>query len=210
VRRPLERLSGPFPQRAGSAAPTPTSRVGRGLAGIPSRAGPPRRAGTRLRRDISRATELRHTAGGVSHSTARAWLSASLTVHRDNSRTQGPDRRAYALSSSGPDTPRPPRSLAVPSELTPYVPSEAAAVRIEDYAESLRGHPVLHVVGKGDKPATTPIAVPVPRVLEACPGGRIGGTHIRVPVRRNPRLRRVNYLSATPEQRAHQGASLRL
>lgn len=41
--------------------------------------------------------------------------------------------------------------------------SEAAAVRIEDYAETLRGHRVTHVVGKGDKPIT----VPVLRVLEA-------------------------------------------
>ena len=32
--------------------------------------------------------------------------------------------------------------------------SEAAAVRIEDYAETLRGHRVLHLVGKGSKPAT--------------------------------------------------------
>ena len=32
--------------------------------------------------------------------------------------------------------------------------SEAAAVRIEDYADTLRGHRVLHLVGKGNKPAT--------------------------------------------------------
>jgi hypothetical protein len=30
--------------------------------------------------------------------------------------------------------------------------SEAAAVRVEDYAETLRGHRVLHLVGKGSKP----------------------------------------------------------
>lgn len=50
--------------------------------------------------------------------------------------------------------------------------SEAAAVRIEDYAETLRGHRVLHLVGKGSKPATMPITVPVLRVLEACRGQR--------------------------------------
>jgi len=33
--------------------------------------------------------------------------------------------------------------------------SEAAAVRIEDYAATLRGHRVLHLVGKGNKPATS-------------------------------------------------------
>jgi hypothetical protein len=32
----------------------------------------------------------------------------------------------------------------------------AAAVRIEDYADTLRGHRVLHLVGKGNKPATMP------------------------------------------------------
>jgi integrase/recombinase XerD len=32
--------------------------------------------------------------------------------------------------------------------------SEAAAVRIEDYQETLRGHRVLHLLGKGNKPAT--------------------------------------------------------
>ena len=37
-----------------------------------------------------------------------------------------------------------------------------AAVRIEDYAEPLRGHRVLHLVEKGDKPATMPLTVPVP------------------------------------------------
>jgi integrase len=50
--------------------------------------------------------------------------------------------------------------------------SEAAAVRIEDYAETMRGHRVLHLVGKGDKPATMPLTVPVLRVLEACRGER--------------------------------------
>jgi len=37
--------------------------------------------------------------------------------------------------------------------------SEAAAVRIKDYAENLRGHRVLHLIGKGSKPATMPLAV---------------------------------------------------
>src|SRR5664279_1628356 len=42
--------------------------------------------------------------------------------------------------------------------------SEAAAVRIEDYRETLRGHRVLHLVGKGSKPATMPLTVPVLRL----------------------------------------------
>lgn len=56
--------------------------------------------------------------------------------------------------------------------------SEVAAVRIEDYAETLRGHRVLHLVGKRNKPATMPLTVPVLRVLEACRGERIGGSLI--------------------------------
>jgi len=49
---------------------------------------------------------------------------------------------------------------------------EAAAVRIEGYADTLRGHGVLHLVGKGDKPATMPLTVPVLRVLR--PAGASG------------------------------------
>jgi integrase/recombinase XerD len=43
--------------------------------------------------------------------------------------------------------------------------SEAAAFHIEDYQETLRGHRILHIVGKGNKPATMPVTVPVLRVL---------------------------------------------
>jgi integrase/recombinase XerD len=48
--------------------------------------------------------------------------------------------------------------------------SVAVAVWIEDYRETLRGHRVLHLVGKGNKPATLPLTVPVLRVLEDCRG----------------------------------------
>ncbi len=41
-------------------------------------------------------------------------------------------------------------------------------MRIEDYADTLRGHRVLHLVGKSNKPAAMPLTVPVLRVLEAC------------------------------------------
>jgi hypothetical protein len=44
--------------------------------------------------------------------------------------------------------------------------SEAALVAIEDYT-ALRGHWVLHLVGKGNKPATMPLTVPVLYVLGA-------------------------------------------
>ena len=94
-------------------------------------------------------------------------------VHWDESRTQGLDRLELI------------RFLHVAQTLTVHHgavafllgikalrASEAAAIRIEDYAETLRGHRVLHLVGKGNKPATMPVTVPVLRVLEACRGGR--------------------------------------
>ncbi len=71
--------------------------------------------------------------------------------------------------------------------------SEAAAVRIEDYAETLRGHRVLHLVGKGNKPATMPVTVPVLRVLEACRGQRTDGPLILRPLSGNPIDRRDVY-----------------
>lgn len=33
-------------------------------------------------------------------------------------------------------------------------------MQIEDYADTLRGHRVLHLIGKGSKPATMPLTVP--------------------------------------------------
>jgi integrase/recombinase XerD len=68
--------------------------------------------------------------------------------------------------------------------------SEAASVRIEDYRETLRGHRVLHLVGKGSKPATMPLTVPVPRVLEACRGERTEGLVVLRPVSHKPIDRR--------------------
>ncbi|MDN5780331.1 MAG: hypothetical protein L0H96_26015 [Humibacillus sp.] len=53
--------------------------------------------------------------------------------------------------------------------------SEAAAERIEDYADTLRGYRVLHLVGNGNKPATMEVTVPVLRALEACLGQRTTG-----------------------------------
>jgi integrase len=64
--------------------------------------------------------------------------------------------------------------------------SEAAAVRIEDYQETLPGHRVIHLVGKGNKPATMPVTVPVLRVLEACRGDKTSGRLILRPLTGNP------------------------
>jgi hypothetical protein len=71
--------------------------------------------------------------------------------------------------------------------------SEAAAVRIEDYAETLRGHRVLHLVGTGNKPATMPLTVPVLRVLEVCRGERTEGPLVLRPLSGNPIDRRDAY-----------------
>ena len=59
--------------------------------------------------------------------------------------------------------------------------------------ETLRGHRVLHLVGKGCKPATMPLTVPVIRVLEACRGQRTAGPLVLRPVSGNPIDRRDVY-----------------
>ena len=91
-------------------------------------------------------------------------------VHRDESRTQGLDRLELIRFLQVAQT------ISVHHGALAYLlginalrASEAAAVRIEDYAESLRGHRVLHLVGKGNKPATMPLTVPVLRVAGGLP-----------------------------------------
>ena len=71
--------------------------------------------------------------------------------------------------------------------------SEAAAVRIEDYRETPRGHRVRHLMGRRSKPATMPLTVPVLRVLEACRGERTEGRLILRPLTGNPIDRRDCY-----------------
>lgn len=71
--------------------------------------------------------------------------------------------------------------------------SKAASVQIEDYTDMLRGHRVLRLVGKSDKPATMPLTVPVLRVLEACRGQRTTGPLILRPVSGKPVDRRDAY-----------------
>jgi integrase/recombinase XerD len=115
-------------------------------------------------------------------------------VHRDESRTQGMDRLelirflqvAQSISVHH-------GALAYLLGINALRASEAAAVRIEDYAESLRGHRVLHLVGKGNKPATMPLTVPVLRVLEACRGERTAGPLVLRPMSGRPIDRRDAY-----------------
>lgn len=53
--------------------------------------------------------------------------------------------------------------------------SEACSINIEDYADTERGHRVVRFVGKGSKPATAPLTVPVLRALDAAKGDRTTG-----------------------------------
>jgi integrase/recombinase XerD len=105
-------------------------------------------------------------------------------VHRDESRTQGLDRLELIRFLQVAQT------ISVHHGALAYLlginalrATEAAAVRIEDYAETPRGHRVLHLVGKGNKPATMPLTVPVLRVLEACRGERTEGPLVLRPNR---------------------------
>jgi integrase/recombinase XerD len=115
-------------------------------------------------------------------------------VHRDESRTQGLDRLELIRFLQVAQT------ISVHHGALAYLlginalrASEAAAVRIEDYTETLRGHRVLHLVGKGNKPATVPLTVPVLRVLEACRGERSEGPLVLRPMSRKPIDRRDVY-----------------
>ena len=115
-------------------------------------------------------------------------------VHSDESRTQGLDRLELIRFLQVAQT------ISVHHGALAYLlginalrASEAAAVQIEDYAETMRGHRVLHLVGKGNKPATMPLTVPVVRVLEACRGQRTTGPLILRPISGKPIDRRDTY-----------------
>jgi site-specific recombinase XerD len=115
-------------------------------------------------------------------------------INSDESRTQGLDRLELIrfLQVSQTITVHH-GALAYLLGINALRASEAAAVQIEDYAETLRGHRVLHLIGKGNKPATMPITVPVLRVLEACRGERTHGPLILRPLTGNPVDRRDVY-----------------
>jgi site-specific recombinase XerD len=115
-------------------------------------------------------------------------------IHADETRTQGLDRLELIRFLQVAQT------LTVHHGALAYLlginalrASEAASVRVEDYQETLRGHRVLHPVGKGSKPATMPITVPVLRALEACRGTRTTGPLILRPQSEKPIDRRDVY-----------------
>lgn len=73
-------------------------------------------------------------------------------VHNDESRTQGLDRLELIRFLQVAQTITVHHgALAYLMGINALRASEAAAVRIEDYRETLRGHRVLHLVGKGNK-----------------------------------------------------------
>ena len=79
-------------------------------------------------------------------------------VHQDESRTQGLDRLELIRFLQVAQTPTVHHgALAYRLGINALRASEAAAVRIEDYRETLRGHRVLDLVGKGSKPVTMPL-----------------------------------------------------
>ena len=115
-------------------------------------------------------------------------------VQRDESRTRGLDRLELIRFLQVAQTITVHHgALAFLLGINALRASEAAAVRIEDYADTLRGHRVLHLVGKGNKPATMPVTVPVLRVLEACRGQRGSGPLVLRPVTGKPIDRRDVY-----------------
>ncbi len=119
-------------------------------------------------------------------------------IHRDESRTQGLDRlELIRLLQVAQTLTVHHGALAYLLGINALRASEAAAVRIEDYADTLRGHRVLHLVGKGNKPATMPVTVPVLRALEACRGQRTDGSLVLRPVSGKPIDRRDVYRMVT-------------
>jgi hypothetical protein len=108
-------------------------------------------------------------------------------VHHDESRTQGLDRlELIRFLQIAPTITVHHGALAYLLGINALRASEAASVRIEDYRETLRGHRVLHLIGKGTKPATMPLTAPVLRVLEACRGERTEGYLILRPLTGKP------------------------
>ena len=149
-------------------------------------------AGSSIGRDSRGRISCRPASGNITSDPA---VYARLPkIHRDETRTQGLDRLelirflrvAQTLTVHHGD-------LAYLLGINALRASEAAAVRIEDYADTLRGHWVLQLVGKGNKPPTMPVTVPVLRALEACRGIRTSGQLVLRPVSGRPIDRRDVY-----------------
>lgn len=97
-------------------------------------------------------------------------------VYRDETKTLGLDRLELGavIAAARASTPSDAALITLLGMLGLRV-SEACNVRIEDIHGLARGHRTLSVEGKGRKPATMPLAVPVARCLDAAAGGRTHG-----------------------------------
>lgn len=97
-------------------------------------------------------------------------------VYRDESKTLGLDRQELgALIQTARASHVQDAALITLMGMLGLRVSEACSVKIEDYQTIERGHRVLRVIGKGGKPATIPLPVPVLRALDAAAGDRTAG-----------------------------------
>lgn len=97
-------------------------------------------------------------------------------VYKDESRTLGLDRMelGYLIQTARASDPQDAALITLMGMLGLRV-SEACSVKIEDYQHIERGHRVLRLIGKGGKPATIPLPVPVLRAMDAAAGERTNG-----------------------------------
>jgi len=97
-------------------------------------------------------------------------------VYQDESKTLGLDRMELGslIQTARASSPSDAALVALMGMLGLRV-TEACSVKIEDYQEIERGHRVLRIIGKGGKPATIPLPVPVLRALDAAAGERTSG-----------------------------------
>lgn len=97
-------------------------------------------------------------------------------LYRDETRTLGLDRVELGaiISTARASSPRDAALMSLLGLLGLRV-SEACAVQIEDTHGEQRGHRTLTLVGKGGKPATIPLPVPVCRAIDAAAGDRTTG-----------------------------------
>ena len=102
-------------------------------------------------------------------------------VWRDETKTLGLDRLELGAFLTAARVHHDPNrwALSVLLGLLGLRVSEACAVRVEDFAHEQQGHRVLRLVGKGGKPATMPVPVPVLRALTAAAGERHAGPLLR-------------------------------
>lgn len=97
-------------------------------------------------------------------------------VYQDESKTLGLDRMELGslIQTARASSPSDAALITLMGMLGLRV-SEACNVKIEDYQILERGHRCLRLVGKGGKPATIPLPVPVLRALDAAAGDRTAG-----------------------------------